>query len=90
MSSSERGQISFRHARQGEYCRVLTRRASRCSDVVWFLRATNRACGAQKTVCTVAHLASHTSGLAYEILEPRDQTLDVNLTGHPTVIFRAG
>lgn len=39
---------------------------------------------AQKTVCTVAHLASHTSGLAYEYWSP-DTKRWMELTGHPTV-----
>ena len=39
---------------------------------------------AQQTVCTVAHLASHTSGLAYEYWSP-DTKRWMDLTGHPTV-----
>lgn len=39
---------------------------------------------AQKTVCTVAHLASHTSGLAYEYWSPETKRW-MELTGHPTV-----
>lgn len=39
---------------------------------------------AQGTVCTVAHLASHTSGLAYEYWSPQTKRW-MDLTGHPTV-----
>ncbi|NMG39916.1 serine hydrolase [Chelativorans sp. ZYF759] len=38
----------------------------------------------QRTVCTVAHLASHTSGLAYEYWNA-DTKRWMEITGHPTV-----